>query len=277
MATNRFGLTRGIPKDVRRRVRRRCGFGCVICGNAIVTYEHFDPPFREAKTHRTEGITLLCGSHQLEASKGVLSRDSIRSANAKPYCHQRGYAAHVLDLGIQRPKLLIGGSDVTDCGSGLAFNDRWVLRVREPEAHSNRWRLSAKFLSNAGDLACEIRNNELIVPAVNFEIEQTARTLLVRHDQDIVLELELLPPATLAVNRYTIPTAFGVIFIGRRSLQDPLTSTESLKSVIDFQSNSGGGQTFVNCSFKADIGLNLCMTDTGLAMQNQPIGEGAPT
>lgn len=257
-------------------MRRRCGFGCVICGNAIVTYEHFDPPFREARTHRAEGITLLCGSHQLESSKGLLSRDSIKRANAKPCCQQRGYAAHVLDLGDERPKLLVGGSDVTDCGSGLAFNDRWLLRVREPEAHSDRWRLSARFLSNAGNVACEIRNNELIVPAVKFEIEQTARTLLVRYDQDVVLELELRPPATLAVNRYTVATAFGVIFIGRRSIQDPLGSTESLKSVIDFHSKSGGTQTFVNCSFKADIGLNLCMTDTGLVLRNQVVGEGGP-
>jgi hypothetical protein len=245
----------------------------VICGNAIVTYEHFDPPFREARTHRPEGITLLCGSHQLESSKGLLSRDSIRRANAKPCCLQRGYAAHILDLGDQRPKLLVGGSDVTDCGSGLAFNDRWVLRVREPEVHSRRWRLSAKFLSNGGDVACEIRNNELIVPAVNFEIEQTARTLLVRQDQDVVLELEFLPPATLAVNQYTVQTGFGVIFIGRRSIKDPLGSTESLKSVIEFQGKSGGAQTFVNCAFRADVGLNLCMTDSGLAMRNQAVGE----
>jgi len=254
-------------------VRRRCGFGCIVCGNAIVTYEHFDPPFREAKTHRAEGITLLCGSHQLESSKGLLSPDSIRRANAKPCCLQRGYAAHVLDLGDQRPKLLIGGSDVTDCGSGLAFNDRWVLRVREPEAHSYRWRLSAKFLSNGGDVVCEIRNNELIVPAEPFEIDQTARTLLVRQDQDVVLELELLPPATLAVNRYIVPTAFGVIFIGRRSIPDPLSSTESVKSVIEFHGKSGGRQTFVDCAFKADVGLNLCMTETALVMRNQAVRE----
>jgi hypothetical protein len=273
MAKNRFGLPRDIPKDVRKRVRRRCGFGCVVCGSVIVTYEHFDPPFCDARTHRAEGITLLCGSHQLESSKGLLSPDSIRSANAKPRCLQRGYAAHVLDLGDQRPKLLVGGSDVTDCGSGLAFNDRWVLRVQEPEAHSRRCRLSAKFFSDGGDVICEIRNNELIVPAEPFEIEQTARTLLVRQAQDVVLELELLPPATLAVNRYIVPTAFGLIFVGRRRISDLLSSTEAVKSVIEFRARSGGRQTFVDCAFKADVGLNLCMTETALVMRNQAVGQ----
>jgi hypothetical protein len=174
-----------------------------------------------------------------------------------------------LDLGNHRPRLLVGGSDVTDCGSGLAFNDNWVLRVRAPEPHSNRWRLSARFFSLAGQLACEIRNNELIVPAVNFEIEQFARTLLVRSEQDIVLELELLPPAVLAINRYSMTTSEGVIFIGRRSIPDPLTSIESLQSVIDFQHNGDGRQTLVDCSFRADVGLNLCISASGLVMRNQ--------
>lgn len=29
---NKYGLTRDIPEDVKRKVRKRCGFGCVICG-----------------------------------------------------------------------------------------------------------------------------------------------------------------------------------------------------------------------------------------------------
>ena len=67
--------------------------------------------------------------------------------------------------------------------------------------------------------------------------------------------------------------AVGVIFIGRRSIPDPLSSTESVKSVIEFQGKSGGRQTFVDCSFKADVGLNLCMTDSGLAIRNQAVAE----
>ena len=267
-AKNRHKLSRDIPSEIRKRVRRRCGFGCVICGNAIVTYEHFDPPFRDATAHRAEGITLLCGSHQLESSKGLLSLDSIASANAKPQCRERGYASHVLDLGNQRPQLFIGGSDVTNCGSGIAFNDSWLFRVREPEPHSRRWRLSARFFSSTGQVACEIRNNELIIPATDFEIEQSARTLLVRRDREIVVELELLPPAVLALNRYSMTVPDGTIFIGRRSLPDPFTNLESLKSVVEFQQHGGGKQTFVDCGFHADIGLNLCMTAAGLTMSN---------
>ena len=271
MAKNRLGLTRDIPSAIRKRVRRRCGFGCVICGNAIVTYEHFDPPFRDAPTHRSEGITLLCGGHQLESSKGLLSRASIAKANADPCCQRRGYASHVLDLGNQRPILVVGGSDVTHCGSGLAVNGRWMLRVREPEAHSHRWRLSARFLSTDGTTMCEIRNNELVVPANGFEIEQTSTVLSIRRERNVLLELELTPPAMLSVNRYIMTLPEGELFIGRRRGADPLTSLESLKSVIEFQQSSGGKQTFVNCGFRADLGLNFSLSANGLIMQNQVV------
>lgn len=271
MAKNRFGLSRDIPSDVRRRVRRRCGFGCVVCGSAIITYEHFDPPFRDAKKHQAEGITLLCGSHQLESSKGLLSRESIARFNVHPCCLQRGYASHPLDLGSRRPRVLMGGTNFTNCGTGIAFNGQWMFRVREPEPHSRRWRLSAVFPSPDGNLACVIRNNELFLPAENFEIEQVARSIFVRRDRDVVLELEFVPPDTLSIIRYVISVPEGRIFVGRRSLKNPLSGVEETRNVLEFQNHSGGTQTFVDCAFSSDVGLNLCLENNGMVLRSMTI------
>lgn len=46
---NKYGLTRDIPASVKRAVRQRDGFGCVICGLGIYTYEHIDQPFKNDK------------------------------------------------------------------------------------------------------------------------------------------------------------------------------------------------------------------------------------
>ena len=46
---NQHGLSRSIPEDVKQHVRQECGFGCVICGNIIIDYEHIDPGFAEAR------------------------------------------------------------------------------------------------------------------------------------------------------------------------------------------------------------------------------------
>ena len=48
---NQYDLSREIPADVKRAVRQACGYGCVICGSAIIEYEHVDPTFNEAREH----------------------------------------------------------------------------------------------------------------------------------------------------------------------------------------------------------------------------------
>jgi hypothetical protein len=125
------------------------------------------------------------------------------------------------------------------------------------------------LLTNQGDSLCEIRDNELVVPAAPFEVEQVGRALQVRSKGTDLLELELLPPTTLAINQYRFRTPEGEVFIGKRQLADPLSGTESDKSVLEFRHASGGVQTFVNCAFRADLGLHLCLKEGALVLQNQ--------
>lgn len=33
--TNRHGLSRYIPPNIKRTIRKQCGFGCVVCGVAF--------------------------------------------------------------------------------------------------------------------------------------------------------------------------------------------------------------------------------------------------
>ena len=153
-----------------------------------------------------------------------------------------------------------------DCGSGLAFNGQWMLRVREPEPHSNRWRLSAKFFSSSGHVACEICDNEIILPAANFDIEQTARTFIVRGGKNVVLEFECIPPSEIAIKQYTLPTSGGTIFIGCRKSIGPFASDIPFQNVIEFRHNSGAIHTFANCTFRADTRLDLRMEGDSLVM-----------
>src|SRR5687768_2599641 len=105
---NRLGLARDIPDAVKREVRQRCGFGCVIDGSALYTYEHFDPPYKDARRHEPAGITLLCGSCQLKTSRGQLSKLTIAEANANPYPLHQGWSGAVFDVGPKRPFVVLG-------------------------------------------------------------------------------------------------------------------------------------------------------------------------
>ena len=43
---NKFGLRRSdFHADTKRLIRQRDGFGCVVCGLALIKYEHLDPEF----------------------------------------------------------------------------------------------------------------------------------------------------------------------------------------------------------------------------------------
>lgn len=70
--TNKHGLSRNIPSAVRLKVRKRCGFGCVVCGSAVYDYEHFEPEFHDAKEHSASGIALLCPTDHARKRKGEL-------------------------------------------------------------------------------------------------------------------------------------------------------------------------------------------------------------
>ncbi|MEH2485180.1 Abi-alpha family protein [Bradyrhizobium sp. AZCC 2230] len=81
---NRHGLSRNIPADVKRTVRQRDGFGCVVCGKAIYDYEHFDPEFADATQHDPAGIVLLCISCHGKKTRGFLSKQTIAAARQSP-------------------------------------------------------------------------------------------------------------------------------------------------------------------------------------------------
>jgi hypothetical protein len=118
-------------------------------------------------------------------------------------------------------------------------------------------------------MLCEIRDNQLVIPAASFEVEQVGRTLHVRSEGTDLLELEFLPPVGLAINQYRFHTPEGEVFVGKRRLPDPLADTESDQSVLEFRHNSGQIQTFVNCAFQAHLGLDLSLKQGSLVFQNR--------
>jgi hypothetical protein len=73
-----------IPTEMKRAVRRRCGFGCVVCGLPIFEYDHMIE-FAKVQTHEVDNLTLLCPNHHSEKTAGLLSQARLASANANPF------------------------------------------------------------------------------------------------------------------------------------------------------------------------------------------------
>jgi len=162
-STNRFGLSRYIPASVRKQVRRRCKFGCVVCGSAVVTYEHMEPPYSDAKSHDPNQITLLCGHHPLESSKGLLSKERIEECNKRPKGAERGFVDAVFDLGGAIPSVFLA-TNALALGPGQVFsiNDLPVLKIGFPERKSRKWLLSAIFYEKSRRPVCHIEKKAII-------------------------------------------------------------------------------------------------------------------
>ena len=78
-----------IPEAMKRSIRKRCHFGCVVCGKPIYEYHHMNG-FRPDIGHLEEEITLLCDTCHRKATNRIFSRDEIVRANDNPHNRTTG-------------------------------------------------------------------------------------------------------------------------------------------------------------------------------------------
>lgn len=72
-----------LTPNLKRELRRRCGFGCAMCGCPVFDYEHIDG--YGLTGHDPARMTLLCPHHHREKTAGRLSPRQVAEANAAPY------------------------------------------------------------------------------------------------------------------------------------------------------------------------------------------------
>ena len=83
---------RDIPEPIKRQVRQRCGFGCVVCGLPLFEFEHLKG-WANVQRHVAEEITLLCDRHHREKTSGLLPIADIEAADASPFNFRTGVSA----------------------------------------------------------------------------------------------------------------------------------------------------------------------------------------
>lgn len=83
-------ISRDIPEAIKRSVRQRCGFGCVICGHPIVEYDHIDD-YSKNKRHDLGNLTLLCRNHHGDKTHKRIPIETLRYYNNNPYVKRMGW------------------------------------------------------------------------------------------------------------------------------------------------------------------------------------------
>jgi hypothetical protein len=201
-ARNRYGLPRDIPNDVARQVRQRDGFGCVICGNAFYTYDHFDPEFVEAEKHDPHGICLLCGTCHRRKTSGLLSTESVKAAVLHPKCKEKGFSWGALDVGNEHPEIILGSFTAYKVKVLIKIYDEEIFSVLPPENSGGPFRINARLTDPDGRTILEILENELRASSENWDVELVGPRITVRlKPGEIILILRSEPPLRLVVER----------------------------------------------------------------------------
>ncbi|PLX71713.1 MAG: hypothetical protein C0602_00500 [Denitrovibrio sp.] len=177
---NNHKLKRDIPSGVKREVRQRCGFGCVVCGNAFIEYEHMDPEFKDAVKHDAMCITLLCPTcHGLVSSK-FWSKQKIIECDKYPFCKNSNTARSVLSSFSESPTVVFAGIEIRNCKSLINVNDVSILSIKEPEEGSNVYRLSGIFHNSAGNKSLVIVDNEWMINNDNCDVDVSGGCITIR-------------------------------------------------------------------------------------------------
>jgi hypothetical protein len=203
MTANAQGLTRTIPAEIKRKVRQRCGFGCVICGATIYEYEHFDPEFARASSHDPSGITLLCPTHHAEKTRGVLPIEVLRQANADPVAHRNGHTSVCRPYFEHVPSLAMGGGMlVHNTPIPIQIRGAPLIEFKEPEAGSDVTVISAEITSDDGSGLLTIIDNEWIVASGVWDYEWIGQRMTIRDSlRSVALQITVHPPELIQIDR----------------------------------------------------------------------------
>jgi hypothetical protein len=240
---NKHGLSRTIPEPVKRIIRQESYFGCVICGCPIITYEHIEPTFEDAKSHDPNRMTCLCGSCQLRSTKQNIAKETIWEAKSNPYCKKNG-VIDSFDIGPNAPKIYFGFKSL---GYGIIFESgENYFRIDEPEIEGGPFCITAQFLGDDGSQLFKITNNVWEGKKDFWDIELKGQRILFRTGTGaIALQIRCEPRKSIEIEKMNM--VFGnkrICIFGRKFVQSDLSTKQ--KDIIMENATLG------NCSFRRD-------------------------
>lgn len=196
-----------IPEPIKRAVRQRCGFGCVVCGFPIYDYHHMSP-YSEVREHTEENLTLLCKTHHGQVPH-LLTNEQVAKANNRPYCRQRGITSpYGLQFEGHSAFCLVGTCMFMGASNPIGDTvfrpiaidgiDPICLRIRPDGALF----VSATIFDENNSEILIIRENELVLQADQWDVEFKGPRLILRQGRGrVFFDIEFRPPNELWIRR----------------------------------------------------------------------------
>lgn len=204
--TSGVAVPREIPEPIKREVRQRCGFGCVMCGLPLYEYEHM-LEFAIVKRHVADEITLLCDRHHREKTSGLLPIEAVVRANADPVNLRGGSSPpYPLHYSGGTYTVAIGGNQFTfsrnergTAAAALTIDEAVMVGF---DLVDDRMLLTLNVYDEGNDPVLQIRQNELVYSTSPWDISLVGHRLQVRAALGRFLtEIDFDVPSRVAVTR----------------------------------------------------------------------------
>jgi len=254
---NKFGLSRNIPAEVKRSVRQRDGFGCIVCGSAFPQYDHVGIEFKDAKVHSADQIILLCGGcHDLK-TRGALSTETLQRHAKSPFCRRVGYARGPLDIGIESPEIVIGTINTTNVSTLIEFEGEPLFTVSPPEADGEPFLINAKLFGPDEKPMLYIENNVFLLSPSNWDVKVEGQKIEIRCAPGVFyLKMRVEPPRRIVIENLVMAHKQCRIECKEGS---PTTLQNGLKK-FEIDASANGGDSVI------------CLNSNGLALSSGGAG-----
>ena len=202
-----------IPEPLKREIRQRDGFGCVLCGCPLYVYEHFEE-FSKVKEHTLGNIYLLCDTHHRE-KEHLLPLEKIETARKSPRNRKAEFThLHPLHYFGDKCVLKIGSStfrsvlsELNNSFSAIVVENEEIFNFRFEDGHIL---FTTKIYDPDGNLVVHILDNQLLIKTENWDVEFIKNRLTIRHaPSEIAVEIAFDPPSNITFLRGTFYSSNG--------------------------------------------------------------------
>lgn len=187
-----------ISEKIKRAVRQRCRFGCVMCGCPVFQYDHMTP-YSEVQCHEESNLTLLCSIHHADKSHGRLSEDLVRHHDAHPCNDKAGYTSPYKIMPDKNISIIIGsnrlikgfpsGNGDYSCLATTASGEKGSCVVSFATLHAEAGWLSLSMMltDRQGQPVLSIDHGEIISSSGVWDFHYEGATLKIREKLGSIL------------------------------------------------------------------------------------------
>lgn len=194
-----------IPESIKRKVRQRCGFGCVICGLPLYEYEHM-LEWAKVQRHVAEEITLLCREHHGQKTNGLLPIQDVEKANQDPFNLREGVSKSLFlhysgntDISFNIGESLLNYPKLPENSFviPIIIDDRPIISFN---VRGGNLFINYVAFNENNELVFEIDDNELVYNTEHWDVEWVSNRLTIREKKGkIFLKIEFNPPNNITL------------------------------------------------------------------------------